>query len=335
MSISIKFFQVNCGDCIGISIRNETDTFNMIVDMGYARTYHRTIKTFMDKNSEIDLLVITHTDSDHIGGIFSYINDKDTPKIENWWYNYSVNDLAISEQENNQISISQAISLRKFLLKKGESINIHPILSNDPYIFGNVRLDILSPNRIGYEKFKKLVDDKENGSQKISAKKNDYKTSILNFNNVPFPSEDSSPSNGSSIAFLLTSNDFKILMLADAHPSIVVDSLNNLGYSKENPIKVNYVKLSHHGSAKNLNQELIEMIKCSNYIISTDGSSHELPNKLTLAKIAIYRKEVGTKFYFNYQNETLGSIFYKEDIANYKLQLFYPKDDEIYLAIEA
>jgi beta-lactamase superfamily II metal-dependent hydrolase len=335
MSISIKFFQVNCGDCIGVSIRNEDMDFNMIVDMGYAKTYHRTIKTFIDESSEIDLLIITHSDSDHIGGIFSYINDTDAIEIKEWWYNYSINDLSINKEGNTQISVNQAVKLRKHLLQKGESINTHPILSNQFYEFGSIRLDILSPDRKSYEKFKVLVDEKDNYSQKISAKKNDYKKSILNLKKEPFPKEDDSSSNGSSIAFLFEYFNFRIIMLADAHPAIIVNSLRNLGYSEENPIEVNCVKLSHHGSAKNLNQELIEMIECSNYIISTDGSSHELPDKFTLAKIAIHRKELGTNFFFNYQNEKLKSIFSKEETVDFKLSFFYPENDKNYLEIKA
>lgn len=42
--ISIKFYQVKCGDCISLAIGEENFHFFMVIDMGYAQTYHRTLK---------------------------------------------------------------------------------------------------------------------------------------------------------------------------------------------------------------------------------------------------------------------------------------------------
>jgi beta-lactamase superfamily II metal-dependent hydrolase len=263
----------------------------MIVDMGYAKSYHRTIKSFLAEKNHIDLLVVTHTDSDHIGGALSYIKDDDTPKLDCWWYNYSINDLSTNEEGNNKISINQAISLRAYLSKKKEAISSSPIIADTLHVIKGIEINILSPSLKSYKEFKDLVDKKESYLQNISAEKSDYKISIRDFEDISFPPEDNSPSNGSSIAFILNYGGFKILMLADAHPKVIVESLRNMGYSEEKPLLINYVKLSHHGSARNINSELIELIECSNYIISTDGSNHALPNKLTLAKIAIQSRK--------------------------------------------
>ena len=52
----------------------------------------------------------------------------------------------------------------------------------------------------------------------------------------------------SSIAFILELGKWKILMLGDASPDVIAKSLRLMGYSKERPCKIYYVKLSHHGS---------------------------------------------------------------------------------------
>ncbi|MFW2154184.1 hypothetical protein ACG94Q_23560, partial [Acinetobacter gyllenbergii] len=64
---------------------------------------------------------------------------------------------------------------------------------------------------------------------------------------------DSDPSiyNGSSIAFILEVEDKAMLFLGDAHDQVVADNLRVLGYSDCNKIKLDLVKISHHGSQYN------------------------------------------------------------------------------------
>ena len=64
--------------------------------------------------------------------------------------------------------------------------------------------------------------------------------------------EDQSTANGSSIAFILEYGKRKILLSADAHPDLLVKSLENLGSSADNPIKLDAFKVPHHGSKYNI-----------------------------------------------------------------------------------
>jgi beta-lactamase superfamily II metal-dependent hydrolase len=60
------------------------------------------------------------------------------------------------------------------------------------------------------------------------------------------------------------------MFLGDGAPIIVKDKLLSIGYSSEKPIKVDLIKLTHHGSKFNICNELIEMIVCDNFIISSN-----------------------------------------------------------------
>lgn len=74
---------------------------------------------------------------------------------------------------------------------------------------------------------------------------------------------------------------------------------NERSYSTDNPLSVDYVKLSHHGSQHNTSPEFLKLIECQNYIISTNGSGHGHPDKRTLARIA--DRHPHSTIWFNYR----------------------------------
>lgn len=335
IDLEIKIFQVFCGDCISIVYTDETaNSKSIIIDAGFSKTYHHTLKQEIAKLKEVDLFVITHMDDDHIGGMTALINEYPIPPIKEIWFNYCSIDSDISMQMTNKISIGQALKLRDYLSKN--AVISPTILQNAEYQIGLANLKVLSPNEKSYKKYVKLfpTDETENKFlNKISVRENDYSASVESFRDVSFI-EDSSIPNGGSIAFLFQLLDFKMLFLADAHPSVIVEGLNNLGFSKENKISVDYVKLSHHGSAFNINEALINIIDCKNYIISTNGSKHQLPNKKTLSRIILNQENKGLNFIFNYDNPTTRNIFTLEEQNTFKFELSYPKVGENHYLIK-
>lgn len=54
------------------------------------------------------------------------------------------------------------------------------------------------------------------------------------------------------------------------------------------PLPLAGLKLSHHGSFKNLTKEMLEGINCRRYLVSTDGSVHHHPDHQALLRILKY-----------------------------------------------
>jgi beta-lactamase superfamily II metal-dependent hydrolase len=327
--VEIKIFQVQCGDCISIVYQNEDIIYSIVIDSGYSSTYHRTLKNEIKLLKEIDLFVITHTDDDHIGGMTSFITEYPTPPVKHFLYNFSPIDINVSPSNIDKKSVDQGVTLRDYLLEFS-NINKESITIGYTSTIGDIiNLKAISPSEKSLNRF---VEKWEVWENKALAK-TDYKTNIEDFKSQGF-TKDSSPSNGSSIAFILEIKDFKILLLGDAHAHILVKGLKHWGYSSENKIKVNYVKLSHHGSEGNISQELIDMIECENYIISTDGSKSGLPNKKTLAKIVFSRNDLCTNFIHNYENDILSNIFTASEKGNYKIINSFPEKEENFYSIK-
>jgi glyoxylase-like metal-dependent hydrolase (beta-lactamase superfamily II) len=97
--MKITFLKANNGDCIWISFLENETTRNILIDGGIGNTYKNTsnvkgdlfnvIEKIRNENQFIDLLVLTHFDDDHIGGILRWLNkDKEASTLmKKLWFN--------------------------------------------------------------------------------------------------------------------------------------------------------------------------------------------------------------------------------------------------------
>ena len=86
---------------------------------------------------------------------------------------------------------------------------------------------------------------------------------------------DTSRANGSSIALLLeypaSKPEVRFLLAGDAWASVLATSLDLL-LPKDSRLALDGFKLAHHGSVANISESLLGRLKCSNYLISTNGA---------------------------------------------------------------
>lgn len=343
--LKLKVLPAFWGDSILVSFGEEDDIKNILIDGGIGRAYDRVLKNELEeiksKGQSIDLLVITHIDDDHIGGIIKLFEDTELDKsiIKKVWFNsgkliynhfncVGVEDTLcqISSDDSTKCSVRQGITLEGELEKLGcwdESL----ILKDKEYTFAGAKIKILSPHLSGLEKLSKKWEKEEDKGVKSAGKQSDYDEDIDLLVKKKFVKDRSVP-NESSIAFIFKYCNKSILFLGDSHAPEVVGALES-EYSKDNPLKVDYVKVAHHGSRKNTSGELLELIECNNYIISTDGQSHGLPDKECLARIIKNNHPNKTSIFFNY-DEIPGSIFKEADRRyNFAVRLLSENDYDI------
>jgi beta-lactamase superfamily II metal-dependent hydrolase len=339
--VDVKFLKANNGDSIHISYNSK----NIIIDSGIGATFSsrnanraieygelkNVIDDIKEKNEIIDLLIITHWDDDHIGGVLQWFKeDIESAKslIKCIWFNSGtlINKHFNSQEASENVdeidfpfdpntSIRQGIFFEKLILDNNIS-NTHVINTdtNTDDILDGVEFTILSPTDTELKKLLTLWE--KSPYNPYTSSNNDYDKSLNELLENEFK-EDNAIHNGSSIAFILKIEDKKMLFLGDAHPSVVVSSLIELEYSKEKKLKIDFVKVSHHGSKANTSNELLELIECDKFIISTDNSKHALPNKETFARII--NKHENCKLYFNYPN-LIKKIFTDEELQSDKFK---------------
>lgn len=115
---------------------------------------------------------------------------------------------------------------------------------------------------------------------------------------------DTSPTNGSTLAFILESGDKKALFLGDSHDEIIIKSLKDL--YQEEKIYFDAVKIPHHGSNNNYSSELADIINSNIYLISTNAAKHDHPNIEVISKLIV--KDNNKTLYFNYKHDVSRKI---------------------------
>lgn len=104
-SCIIHFLPALAGDCFVLEFINKEC---IIIDCGYKSTYENYLKPLLleleSKGCKVTLLLITHTDRDHIEGAIEFIRgngNSSSPKIiqvENIWYNGIINTLSFNPE---------------------------------------------------------------------------------------------------------------------------------------------------------------------------------------------------------------------------------------------
>lgn len=374
--INLDFLQAHSGDSFLLSFESTTKKYNILIDSGIKNTYTHSLGERINaipENEQIDLLIITHIDIDHIGGMLRYIEneslEKIKSKIKEIWFNSGITiskhfhtkeilqrEIEINPQKENfkeeiNTNYQHGSTLEKYLIKYMEGRwNQNVIYNKTNKEFENFKLVFISTDMTALKELNENWQT-EIGIESLDTanKKMDWDLVIENLAKNKFSVDPSLP-NKSSIAclFQLKEKDElknKILFLADAHNSIVKDSLIELGFSKENKLIVDIVKLSHHGSKYNLDYDLLEIIESNRFIISTNGKTG-FPDKETLSKILCNpeRKKdnqgkyiQNIEFIFNYPEENFEGLFKKDneenDESKYNFKCTYNKDNEKWLSI--
>ena len=140
---------------------------------------------------------------------------------------------------------------------------------------------------------------------------------------------DSSPTNGSSISFILQIGDKRMLFLADSHSDVIANELKQHFQTKDFPIFFDLIKLSHHGSFANNSPELLDFIDSDKWIISTNGKTHNHPDIETLAWILTKDNKINRKLFFNYSLEICQKLSNIERQKKHNYEIIFPEKEKI------
>lgn len=366
--IRFEFLPAGSGDCIFINVDNKK---HILIDGGFVKTYNhileKKLKKLNDESKFLDLVVVTHIDNDHINGIKKLFGTNYKNIVKNVWFNSGtilknyfdsnqvMNKLELDKPQNSseEVAYKEGIKLEE-LLDELDISNKAPIKAVDCIPLIDIDFNILSPDE---DRLLALSENWNEELAKLEAKSSnqvsahggkDYDKTIEELVSNSFEA-DTSITNGSSIAFILKYQEMKFLLLGDAFVDVVVSSLKSFEYTKANPLKVKFVKLSHHGSKRNINESLLELIDTDTYIISTNGISHDHPDQEALSRIIMFNKDKinQTKFYFNHEKDEYFKNIFKQYEHNfiissnesykiyinkeYNFALYFPRENAAYL----
>jgi len=89
-------------------------------------------------------------------------------------------------------------------------------------------------------------------------------------------------------------------------------------------LKIDAFKVPHHASQNNLNIELLNLLDCRQYLISTNGDRFKHPDREAIGRIIKYGGN-RPKLYFNFHTE-INAVWGRQDLQDkYGYETVYPE----------
>lgn len=265
------------------------DEYVVLVDAGNECDGEKIIKHINKyyKKKNIDLAIITHCDADHYGGmkylIEEHNNDKSSFRIGKVWIHdpyqhVDVDDVkyvrkneTLRARLNAAYAFSNGTSLLDALCEA--NINKEEVFSDSKY--DPLNICVLGPDKDYYES---LIPDfrvdldfiKEQVDDEYEEKNNELLTESKFYSNaLANAPDDKSKVNQSSIVFRLVVGNETYLFTGDAGREALHRIINN---DKKNSFlkNISWMKVPHHGSKHNLDNEIIEYFHPKVSYISTE-----------------------------------------------------------------
>lgn len=318
MCINISLLQASYGDSIFIS----KNGYNILIDGGIAQTYQdfhdrrnpdKPLKLLIDdlkrKEQHIDLLIVTHIDDDHIGGIkewFEY-DYPDDDFVREIWMN---DDVVLEDTTKLQHSPAKAGHLLDMWRQKGRKY-CNNIVQGTECNRGPFYIKVLAP----VSKYRNRIAKKISLSlQHSGAVKETDSMAIKDLIDKKWESDSITNENRASIALeLSTDGGSKALLLGDAHIEDIMMGLKHFYPNQSTPLQNDSIKLSHHGSKNNFNPAFLDMVEANEYFVSTNGDRFGHPDKEVVAQIIA---KTNSRIGFNYRDR-MESLFIEQDFQDF------------------
>lgn len=303
------------GDSLVITYGNEVSLKHILIDAGRHAAVKHIERHFRENDiKHLELLVVTHVDADHIEGMIDFLDNNPDIVIDDIWFNgyrHLADGADIMGAVQGEQLTERIKELKWNLATGGKSISI---LGGNPRkmtrLPGGMDITLLSPDAAKLLKMVPVWNEECANAgivptiapilEEIPAGLESMGAIDIDMEADKHTEDDKKAANGSSIAFVAEYQGKRVLFGADAHPDIMLRSLQKLSAAK--PFEIDLFKVCHHGSKANTTKAMLERLACSNYLISTSGSRFKHPDQPAIARIIKYGGDNPT-IYFNYRQE--------------------------------
>jgi hypothetical protein len=322
----IEMLPARNGDGLWIRYGDPGRPHNLLIDCGFLETY-RAVRTRLDQEPRVELFVLTHIDSDHIEGAVALLGDRlfDPGRVGDVWFN-GWQHLAGDPEPEDALGARQGEYFAALLEKRefpwNAAFGQAPVCAAGApprvELPGGMALTVLSPTPARLAALR--TDWKKQLRGKMTPGSVAEAMALLHDDRRYPPdalggsidlgkildgdvwAEDERAPNGSSIVLLAEYEGKRALLAGDAFPSVLAASLEALGASRDAPLELDALKVSHHGSSGNTSRALLDLLRVRRALVSTNGDQHGHPHAAALARIV--DTQPGVELHFNYESET-------------------------------
>ena len=329
----LKFLPATIGDSIWVSYGDPAAPHHLLIDGGTRGTRNHIqdeLKKLPDDKRRLELMVVSHIDKDHIGGILTLLQREEVAfEFGDLWFN-AFRHLPEPDDGDDVLGALQGEAMSDVLDRHNHPWNEafgqrgqKPVVIQDAgplpakTLAGGMKLTLLSPLMSDLASLRKVwlrevgEAELEVGRQADEAEAVEDDDGDEELGAVDLPdvdalaaadfSEDGSAANGSSIAFLAEFEGKRVLFAADAHAGKLRTALNRVSPNARVPLDL--FKISHHGSKSTTSNMLLEKIDCNTFVFSTKGSIFGHPDGEAVARV-IKSGAQDPELIFNYRRPT-------------------------------
>lgn len=301
-----------------------------VIDGGPSNVYKPVLKKRLNAlrgqdTLEIELLMVSHHDDDHIKGVLELCQDIETAQgqkpytVRNLWHNSFQRLVDLDEVAVASVPAVVTAQLAgdehdaAMLASVGQGHDLGRIADrfdwpvNLPFKGHIAGLGRTAKSKV--TRFKPL-DITMIGPMKdeVDALREVYRTYLKKLEegdeagaSAALASySDKSPANLSSIVALVKHGGKSILLTGDARGDKILIGLRALGLvDGTRPLEVDVLKMPHHGSDRNIEPDFFETISARHYVFCGDGS-HGNPERATLEMLFALRAAEDFTLHFNH-----------------------------------
>jgi beta-lactamase superfamily II metal-dependent hydrolase len=288
---------------------------HVVIDGGRKKTWphlQAELTRIAARGEEVELLLLSHIDADHIDGLLELAQTEDlplTPKAV-WYNSYDQLKALMTSGGLAPKGVRVADEYTKALKAKGWKLNtefggkaIHVEARPAPFDFAGLRLTLISPTQPKLGRMWKEWEEWRVEHPGLAPKGKRAFPATLDVEALSAPSgNDGTAPNGSSIALIAEFDGRRVLLGADAHPDVLLATLAPL-VGADGKLALDLVKLPHHASRANVTRAVLELLDCHRFAISTSGAVFGHPDPEAIARVLKFGQSGEKTLIFNYASE--------------------------------
>ena len=358
------------GDALWIEYGDREHPTRVLIDAGTPPTNEvvkERVNRLDPKDRRFELLIVTHIDTDHIGGVLKLLADRSLGlTFDDVWFN-AWRHLQEEELPADRLGPIDGEILstlldhaewpwnRAFAEEKASPAVVPDEGPLSPiHLAGGMTLTLLSPGPAQLQALRrewaKVVQDAgldpsdPERSQEVLAELAAKKgvrldrlgagaIDVERLAETPF-APDRAVANGSTIAVLAEFRGKAALLSGDGFPDVIEPNVMRLlqqrGRSK---LELDAFKLPHHGSLHNVSNDLLSALSCSRYLFSSNGNIFGHPDREAVARVIVNGGREPTLL-FNYRT-SLNDVWDDRDLmAEFDYHVEYPSGGQEGLALD-
>lgn len=304
--MQLEMLPAEHGDALLLEYGDARERHRILVDAGPASSYESVrwrLLALPPGHRRFELLVITHVDADHIEGVIKLLQDDDLGcEFADVWFNdYRHARDPEKAPDPRHLGAVHGEILAALLQRPGVRWNAAfdgarvAVADDGPLpermLAGGLRLTVLGPGRTELETlathWNKVVGEAGFAPGDVTSALAQLERrkwlgpprAALGEVRIEAPKPDNSVANGSSICVLAEFDGHRLLLSGDAFASTMEQGVRRwLAQHDGDTLALDAFKLPHHGSRANLSPELLDLLRCRRYLVSTSGARFGHPD---------------------------------------------------------